>query len=446
MNKPLSKIENIKPFEPIHSKSRWIRVGHPVVLTIATAVFIIPIILAIYISAVSRPKYEAIGALIISPTGASRAISANSDDRSTPPQVTYDLVVKAQISIILSEDVIRAAIKDIGIGVLYPDLNTQGGVEAVYEQASLRARSNLTVSPENNGFVVRIGFKDYSSINSSRFVNELMSEYIKKRSSLALNGDAEEFYKEQAKIYERQFSEESAKLSKFSKQHTLWDATEQKKLLLGKRDDDAKSLQHTEGEISKKEAEADSIRQGISALRLRTALPPEIYGTTQLNSEVKPLKKGDDFSGDPPLINIKIYQQLSSALVDRNFELAGLKQLRARQVEAIQKSDKELQDLSDAEPIFSSLQRSVNQTQYYINALNKSGVDARVNNLWSSGEASSGIRILQAAVSPTTPYFPRPKLFISLGIASGAACAICFLYAIYLAGLIRWGAASNQKN
>ncbi len=412
-------------------------------LTIATSVFIIPIILAIYISAVSRPRYEATGSLIISPTGASRAISANGDDRSTPPQVTYDLVVKAQISIILSEDVIRATIKDIGVQVLYPDLNTQDGFEAIYEQASLRARGNLTVSSDNNGFVVRIGFKDYSSVNSSRFVNELMSEYIKKRSSLALNGDAEEFYKEQAKIYERQFSEESAKLSKFSKQHALWDVTEQKKLLLGKRDDDAKSLQQTDGEISKKEAEADSIRQGISALRLRTALPPEIYGTAQLNSEVKPLKKGDDFSGDPPLINIKIYQQLSSSLVDRNFELSGLKQLRIRQIEAIQRSDRELQDLSDAEPIFLSLQRSVSQTQYYINALNKSGVDARVNNLWSSGETSSGIRILQTAVSPTTAYFPRPKLFIFLGLVSGAACAICFLYAVYLFGLIQWGAASK---
>ncbi|WP_267428693.1 hypothetical protein [Methylobacterium sp. GC_Met_2] len=351
--------------------------------------------------------------------------------------------MKAQISIILSEDVIRATIKDIGVQVLYPDLNTQDGFEAIYEQASLRARGNLTVSSDNNGFVVRIGFKDYSSVNSSRFVNELMSEYIKKRSSLALNGDAEEFYKEQAKIYERQFSEESAKLSKFSKQHALWDVTEQKKLLLGKRDDDAKSLQQTDGEISKKEAEADSIRQGISALRLRTALPPEIYGTAQLNSEVKPLKKGDDFSGDPPLINIKIYQQLSSSLVDRNFELSGLKQLRIRQIEAIQRSDRELQDLSDAEPIFLSLQRSVSQTQYYINALNKSGVDARVNNLWSSGETSSGIRILQTAVSPTTAYFPRPKLFIFLGLVSGAACAICFLYAVYLFGLIQWGAASK---
>lgn len=403
---------------------------HPIIAFWTVAGFITPILLAAFVAYTARPRYEAVGSLIINPSGTTRAISGSAEDRSASSQISNDQVIKAQISVMLSEDVIRSAIDDVGINNLSPSIAPRKNFSI--EQASLFVKQNLSIGPENNSFVVRVSYRGNDGIISANFVNAIMKEYLNKRTNLAINSDAESFYSSQIKSYTDQMIEASRKLREFSKNAEVWDIGTQKKLLLTRRDEDAKALAHTDGEISKKESEAESIRVGIQSLRLKTALPAEIYGTTQLSADVKPQRRADDFSGDPPLINIKLYQQLSSTLVDRNFELAGLVALRKRQAENLNGTLIKLRDLTSSETQFESLQRDVNQTQDYVSALNKSRLEARVNNLWVANVNSGGAQILQNAVPPSTPYYPRPILFILIGLIAGLSVAVCVVYLSYL--------------
>ena len=148
-------------------------------------------------------------------------------------------------------------------------------------------------------------------------------------------------------------------------------------------------------------------------------LPPEIYGPTPSSQDAKSAKPSDTFAGDPPLLQIKLYQDMAQNLVASNAELAGLRSMEEQQLRDLLQIEAQLQRIANLEAEFNDLKRAISDGERYLESFTRKAADAEINDAWRSNESSTGAQILQNATVPDGPAFPNPKLFMGLGIITG---------------------------
>jgi uncharacterized protein involved in exopolysaccharide biosynthesis len=157
-------------------------------------------------------------------------------------------------------------------------------------------------------------------------------------------------------------------------------------------------------------------------------LPSEIYGVDNRNGSQG---KQNDFSGDPPLLHVRLYQQLAEKLVTANSDLAGIRALEAQQSRDYEEVKRQLQALSLTEAKFSELKRAVNQSEIYLESLSRKAIEAEINNAWKASEGTSSAQIFESATPPEKPVSPRKMaavIFTMLSILCGLGVCV-YLYA-----------------
>jgi uncharacterized protein involved in exopolysaccharide biosynthesis len=149
-------------------------------------------------------------------------------------------------------------------------------------------------------------------------------------------------------------------------------------------------------------------------------LPPEIYGpTTPSSQDPKTAKSSDTFAADPPLLQIKLYQDMAQNLVASNAELAGLRSQEGQQLRDLLQIEDQLQQIATLEAEFNDLRRAISDGERYLESFSRKAADAEINDAWRSNESSTGAQILQSATVAAGPAFPNPKLFMGLGLITG---------------------------
>lgn len=405
----------------------------------ALAGLILPIVAAAILSFVPSKKYEGVVWMILDASRGSQTVAGIDDRRGGNEVVTYDQLLRTQLTIAGSDDVVRKAIESMRPQRLYPELPApEGGEAALVLRDTAIARANMGLSLEPNTFVFKISFRHRDPVIAARFANALAAEFQSRRSALYSNEGDVDFFKAQEKRFVEDLRTSSKALEEFGQRFSIYSVSSQRTLLLERRSIAAKEQADNATQIARLDSELNSLRQQMLALRSRMTLPPEIFGDAR-SPAVRPGRAGDMLSNDPPLLNVNIYKDSAARLVAANAELEGLKATQGHRIEVVKQIDADLQSLSANEAAYNSLSRAVAQAEAAIDNLTKRAGEARVNNAWRSNEAFSTAQILQAASPSVSPVSPRPAIFMPAGIIAGLFCSLLTLFVGHRLGLVSLG-------
>lgn len=403
------------------------------------AALVLPIAAALVLSFVPAKKYEGTVWMILDASRGSQTVAGVDDRRSGNEVVTYDQLLRTQLLIAGSDVVVRKAVQDLRPARLYPDLPIPKGADQndIDSIEAGVARGNIILSLEPNTFVFKLAFRHPNPVMAARFANLLAGEFLARRSALYSNEGDVDFFKSQERRFNDDLRTASKALDEFGRQYSIYSVSEQRRLLLERRATAAKDAADNATQIAKVESELNSLKTQMIALRGKITLPPEIFGDASRLSGTRAPRASDVISDDPPLLNIKIYQESAARLVSANAELEGLKATRAQRADVLRQIDAELQALATHESTYNTLRRTVSQAEGAIDNLSKRASEARVNNAWRSNESFSSAQVLQPASVPGAPSSPRPMFYIPLGVAAGLFGSLLLLFAGRRFGFVR---------
>ncbi|PSC03134.1 hypothetical protein SLNSH_20610 [Alsobacter soli] len=393
--------------------------------TLGVLALSLPIALAAALSYLPAKRFEASTLILLDGSRGSVALVGSEDRRGGNEVITYDQVLKTQLSIAGSEDVIRKAVAAVGPGRLLatqdfaPDSDVTAAAFAV-----AKANSIFTVEP--NTFILKIAFRHGDPAMAARFANQLASEYLARRTALYRNQGDVDFFREQEKRFNDDLHAAAAALDVFSREKRIYSISEQRRLLLQARAAAAKELDDNATQVARAESELNSLKYQLSSLRKNITLPVEIFGESNLAPRGP--KRDEALSNDPPLLNVKIYQESAARLVAMNADLAGLRATASLRSNEMSRIEAQLDQLAANEATFEDLQRRVTQASGYIENLAKRAGEARINDAWRSNEAFSTAQVIQSATVPGSPNFPRPMLFMALGVTCGLIFYVIVTY------------------
>lgn len=400
--------------------TRWRRGNWKVLACLA---FVAPVAMASIVSFVPSKRYSATAYIIVDASRGNQAITS-SEERRGNEVIQYDQVLKTQLSLAGSEDVIRNAIEALKPTRLYPDAFVTMSEQEQTNSDFLRARSDVSFAIEPNTFVLKFTYRNKDPVVAARFANQLANEYLTRRAALTANSGAVEFFKSQEVRYNEDLKQANDALTTFSMKKKVYSVAAQRDLLLKARAQAAKDLSDNAIHILRAESELNSLRTQISSLRAQTTLPSSIFGDYPKTA----VARDTTLQNDPPLLNIRIYQESAAKLVTANAELAGLKATADRRAEDLRLLDRELDNLAQTEGVFNRLTQAVRQTQSVIENLYQKMGEARINTAWRSNEAFSSAQVFQNATTPLSPSFPLPMMFMGAGIFAGIFCSATVLY------------------
>lgn len=391
------------------------------------AVALVPNLLALSIALLTPKSYEAAAWILIGGNRASQAMAAGDEQKAGPDQI-----LRTQISIALSEEVIRQTIRRFKLEELVPAAEVSGSSQEENENTVYRRiRNDISATIEPNTFVVKLSFRNRDPKIAAEFTNKLVAVFLSRRAEVWSNPGAAEFFNRQESQYNRDLTRAAEALEQFSTRTGTYAIDEQKRLTLTRRDNLLAVLGSTQGSIKRVESQAESMRYQIAMLKTRITLPPEIFGSTNFQQETpKGGKSNDALWSDPPLLHVKLYQQMAEKLVEANAELSGLRALEAQQRRDLAAIDGQLQTLASRETEFQRLHRDVTRASSYIESFRRKSLEARMDTAWLMNEAFSAVQVIQNATVPLDPSSPKTKLILAMGLSVGLLLAGALIYVL----------------
>jgi polysaccharide biosynthesis transport protein len=379
--------------------------------------------------------------------------------------------INSQIYILQSEDVLRAAIGQIGPQTLSP--YTRSWIETIdsiapnsarslfhaliearehpseTDQALVEVQKRLSVSAEAHSQVLSVTFRHQNPQIAERFLGLIINVYLQRQAYLSGNAAAPSFFEHEVARYRADYEKASAKLLDFTKQHSTFSISQQTKLALERRDDTVATLAKTHGLISQKEAEAASLQNALSQLRAPIAMSPAIVGPNYnaKNATDAPADRNRFPGNAPPLgnFNAEVSLKTGQTLLALNSEIVGLRALEASQSNSLSDVDKTLFDLSSTQAEFDRLRSDVEELSRILQAYVQRTAEAQMDADQDASEELSKVRIVQAATKPIRPVSPPIPILIALGTALGLFAGAAAVLAVDSMALDQQAATSAAK-
>src|SRR5262249_9633787 len=154
--------------------------------------------------------------------------------------------INSQIYVIESDDVLREAIATMGPQALFPnrsrtiltdlrDRLSRSGWGAWLglareeddgrtdiDHALLKVRKRLTVNAAEASQVVWLVFRREEPQAAEQFLNLVVDGFVRRHVAISGNTEAPVFFREQAARYRADYSEASARLNEFARQHSTY--------------------------------------------------------------------------------------------------------------------------------------------------------------------------------------------------------------------------------
>jgi uncharacterized protein involved in exopolysaccharide biosynthesis len=417
---------------------------------------------AIYTALVPR-SYEATTHLIVH---AGRAFENASVDRLSPV-AAQERMIQSQIVIVGSEAVLRQALHRIGAITLFPELEPNlsrtfaalqslvqdnlprwafdfapstpamkatpatGGFSSE-DRAYLAAKKATKIDAVPNTNIIRISFRHTDPRLTAVFVNEIAASYIARNFELARESSAGVFYQEQRQKYTEHYKREASAYSRYSSERQMFSVSDQRRLALERRSAIAGSLGQTRVVIAEKEAQIDATVKQLQVIKPLANVPQigQLLADSALGIEKTPKRSDRDgdsrnaaITKDPPLLLVKVYQELVQGLVRVNSELAGLKATEEKQKAELQAIDAELSVLGEREAEFDRLRFDMTQAKDLAEGYAKKAAMQQLDDD-SSAAKITNIQIAQLATTPLEPVNPKPLLVMLLSALVGALLGI----------------------
>ncbi|MFK5598204.1 GumC family protein [Methylobacterium sp. HMF5984] len=292
-------------------------------------------------------------------------------------------------------------------------------------QAEIFILSKLKVSVEPNTNIIKISFRDNNPVFAAKIANAVAAALRERHITLTTNSGTTDFFRNQEHHYKQELGLAASKLQRYEAENNVFSVKEERRLALDRRDALAKDLAATRGAIQRIDGEINSAKAQAAALRNRINLPPEIFGSTpSALQDQASTTSARQMGQDPSLLHIKVYQELAQKLIMSNTELAGVRALEVSQVSELKAVEQRLLQLSKKDEEYSSLNRNVSAAENYLEILRKRGAEADIDNAWRSNDRLSSLQVIQPAMQPLQPSFPRPLIVAPLGALASLVLSV----------------------
>lgn len=398
---------------------------------ISATVFVLGILSALLLHALLDTKYEATASLLI-----------DNGKQSEANQGFDSVFVNSQIELLNSEFVIRSAIQNVGDGKLYPErpdsefskLLAYLGVAQKkmnnQDRAYKSAARALKVQLEPRTSMIRVSFRHEDPRLAASFVNALTDSYLGKYRVLYTQAGAADFLRGEVEQLQRKVATAAGVLGAFMTANGTYAIDEQKKLLLTRQSDLAKSVATVRTELAQRQEELRVVEEQISQLK------PNAARASQARDPSKPAPEGavplpynrNLFGDDPPLLLVKLYQESTQQFLTLKMTIAGLRAAESAHTAELDNVAKDLVTLARLEAETNRLKRQLSSAEQELAEITSRAGEKRIAAAMTENNLSA-IKIAQSASVPFETAGRSVWLFLAIGsflsalIAVGVACA-----------------------
>jgi polysaccharide biosynthesis protein PslE len=174
-------------------------------------------------------------------------------------------VVNAEMRLIGSGAVVRAAIADVGLAVLYPDIASAPGSEARKIAAAERAfAQHLTVETAPQTPAIGLSFEHRNPEVAAQALNALVAAYLEHRRTVLVGGEYDALAEETTDLSSRA-AQASTALAAFLTEHQIGDFESELAALAARAGDIETQLLDAQARQREAEARAGALRQHYQA-------------------------------------------------------------------------------------------------------------------------------------------------------------------------------------
>jgi uncharacterized protein involved in exopolysaccharide biosynthesis len=399
-------------------------------VTTAMLVFV-----AVMLGALSlTPTYQSITFLLTRSGAEAPATSSGGGPKQegyTPPRTLVEIAE--------SDDVIRQAAADVGVDRLVPHterrqsifLRLRSAIFGVPIPATDGAedtwlapvKAALDIRAEPNSDVISIAYRNHDPAVARAFVAAMAQRFMDKQIALYSRPGAAEFFRQQKQRFDDAYRQASERLAKFSTDSGIYEAEEQRKLLLKRASDLGADYAVSKGNIVQQLAERQSLGTQLHLLAPVARSPWVSALVNGLAGGTLPPADSTlrNDASDPPLLLVRVYQDSMAALFKLNSEVAGGVGLQAHQEQELAGLTGNLNDLTKNEQKYFQLKRDADQAADNADTYSKRMVEEEIAAAYTASIHS--IEVIQSASVPIRPVFPNYHLVTLAALMISLVCA-----------------------
>ena len=217
-----------------------------------------------------KPTYESSSVLLVK-FGREFASRAEVGSERSGFSVAPETIIRGEISILRSRDLLKMVIERIGPQVIYPDLDVTRRDVTPIEAALFNLSEELSIINIPGSSMVQVSFAHPDPYMAAKVVN-LLVDLFKEKHLEVFSTTSTSFLESQRKEYQKKLSESEGTLATFRQKHKIFSFDEQGRLLIQQRATLDTSLKTTQAQIPEVEQKIAFIKSS----RWISELPPEV--------------------------------------------------------------------------------------------------------------------------------------------------------------------------
>lgn len=401
------------------------------------------IALAVAAYLVTTPSYEAYTSILVG--------RVNAVDNEPGSAISTE-IMNSQARIAESGEVVRVAISRIGLDA-FP-AKASGGLSGIggalrallrggsgdatesippvspLDVAAMGVGRRMSVATEPNSNVLTIGFKDDSPSMAARMANALATSFIDRQNELLERPGVVTFFREQTSRFDEEVGKRAAAVRDFAERETIYSIEEQRSLLLRRESDLEGALSAARSTLASKEGEKAAMARQLALLQPVARSPFALGFVETLDPKAaEEAIKGIPLTPDdtPPLLMIKIFQDVMASYRITDSEISGLRSLTEQQAREIDSISAELSHLAAKQSEYERLRRDLQSATYNADTFAKRTVEEQIESDLLAAKLSN-VRVFQPAAIPLRAASPKGILYLGFGLAFGLVLGVAFAF------------------
>jgi uncharacterized protein involved in exopolysaccharide biosynthesis len=302
------------------------------------------------------------------------------------------------------------------------------------QSAILSLRDRVIAKQEGRSDLLRITFRHADPSIAASYLNELANALVAIQNTDVQMPGAQEFFQQQTKRLEEEAEIAAANLKTFSVEASIYSVDEQRQLLLRRANDLSALISTTRGAMEEKKGQRQALVDQLQVLRPVTnsrtvsRIVKTIGGQDPRKAAESAAKEQEPQTDElPPILLVKVYQDNMSSLMKVNADLNGSTALLNQLATELENVNKELASLSAKEAEYGRLKRALTTSSsaaaHYANRILEEEISSEV----AKKSQLSSLKVVQRAITPTTPVFPQVPHLIGLALIGGILLGLALI-------------------
>ena len=291
---------------------------------------------------------------------------------------------------------------------------------------------SLRISVDEKSNLINILFYHSNPEIAVELVDALDKAIIAKEADLAKHPNVVVFFERQKDRLEAESRQTAKDMTDFASATTVYSAKDQRELLLRRASELASGLASTRGLIAAREGERRALAEQLKILKPVTSssFVASVVNSLAPNSPSSPTQKlhthssdTSSVSDDPPLLMVKVYQDLMVTLMKANAELAGLHNLEQQQQQELEAVNRDLKVLSANELEFERLERAATIASSNLETFEKRVMNELIDANVAAAKLTK-VTVIQTPTVPSVPSSPIFMLYLIAGVVGGSSIGL----------------------